>query len=130
MRFTYLLSALAASSVVSAQDLNSLLSEASVAVGTNSEYQSLLSSAESVLTSATAKLTGTAASVYSSYISALESGGLGYVTSAVESAATGALGGASASATSATQTGNGVDRVVLPAMGAFGAAVLGLAAML
>merc|ERR1711939_1026285 len=97
MRFTALLTTFAfLAAGTSAQDLSSLLSEASSLVGTDTAYQSLLSSAASVLSTATSGLTGDAASVYSS--------------------ATG------------SSTDNGVDRVVLPAMGAMGAAVLGLAA--
>merc|ERR1712230_95709 len=47
-----------------------LLSEASSLVGTDTAYQSLLSSAASVLSTATSGLTGDAASVYSSALSA------------------------------------------------------------
>ncbi|KAK5273197.1 hypothetical protein LTR99_002587 [Exophiala xenobiotica] len=142
MRFTTLLTTtfafLAAST--QAQDLSSLLSEASSLVGTDTMYQSLLSSAASVLSTATSGLTGDAASAYSSALSAAGSeiaqatSMAGSVTSAAGSAvasATAAAGSAAATASgSSTSTDNGVDRVMLPAMGAMGAAVLGLAAML
>ncbi|KIX07031.1 uncharacterized protein Z518_05008 [Rhinocladiella mackenziei CBS 650.93] len=137
MRFTYLLGALVATTVsVSAQDLDSLLAEASSLIGTNTEYQSLLSSAASALDSATSALTGSDAALYSSYLSALESGLdsatslAGSVVSEASAAATSVLGTAEPSAVATTNSDNGVDRVVLPAMGGFGAAILGLAAML
>merc|ERR1711939_311410 len=64
MRFTALLTTFAfLAAGTSAQDLSSLLSEASSLVGTDTAYQSLLSSAASVLT-------GDAASVYSFALSA------------------------------------------------------------
>merc|ERR1712000_742650 len=120
----------------SAQDLSSLLSEASSLVGTDTAYQSLLSSAASVLSTATSGLTGDAASVYSSALSAAGSeiaaatSMAGSLTSAAGSAAASATAAAGSAAATGSSTDNGVDRVVLPAMGAMGAAVLGLAAML
>merc|ERR1711939_423932 len=61
MRFTALLTTFAfLAAGTSAQDLSSLLSEASSLVGTDTAYQSLLSSAASVLSTATSGLTGDA----------------------------------------------------------------------
>jgi hypothetical protein len=136
MRFTYLLTALSlTSTAVYAQDLNSLLSEASDFVATNTELASVLSSVSELVDSATSALTD--ASAYSSVLSDIESGvnaatsAAGSLASGISTAATGLTGtAASATATATTNTGNGVDRVALPAAGAFGAAILGLAAML
>merc|ERR1712029_1256733 len=137
LRFTALLTTFAfLAAGTSAQDLSSLLSEASSLAGTDTAYQSLLSSAASVLSTATSGLTGDAASVYSSALSAAGSeiaaatSMAGSLTSAAGSAAASATAAAGSAAATGSSTDNGVDRAVLPAMGAMGAAVLGLAAML
>merc|ERR1712000_99452 len=118
MRFTALLTTFAfLAAGTSAQDLSSLLSEASSLVGTDTAYQSLLSSAASVLSAAGSEIAAATSMA-------------GSLTSAAGSAAASATAAAGSAAATGSSTDNGVDRVVLPAMGAMGAAVLGLAAML
>jgi len=137
MRFTYILTALSlTSTAVYAQDLNSLLSEASAFVSTNTDLQSVLSSVTELINSATSGLTDESA--YSSILSEISSGvdaatsAAGSIVSGLSTAATGLTGTSpsTATATAGSSSGNGVDRVALPAAGAVGAAILGLAAML
>ena len=127
MRFTFLLAALPA--IAFAQDLDSLLSEAS-AILTNSNVQSYLSEASSYLDNASVtSLLGSITSAYASDIASITSEygtGLASATSALGSAAS----DAAATASAAEASEDSVDRVLIPAMGMVGAGVLGLAAFL